>query len=234
MTEHLYVVVLHDPLRRGFDHAGKTLAVLEDREYVPLWLSNIYPAGIRDITSPDFEIGLKSHGRDLGSDTFAADSPEDRGETVATSVLLAQAAEALRLLDERFKGEEGLFGRAPFIAAACDAFDDFRQAVEQEPQCDCSTEHPGILWPWNVGGAPTGWSCVERCDDCGKYPTDHDAAVALVTKYGKGTTAAEFKFFSPDGTPLPADEGTMVCIDVPEPANPNVILPSHWREVDHP
>jgi excisionase family DNA binding protein len=42
--------------------------------------------------------------------------------------------------------------------------------------CDCSTAHPGILWPWGASVVPY----VERCDTCQRYASDDEAADALV------------------------------------------------------
>lgn len=47
--------------------------------------------------------------------------------------------------------------------------------------CDCSPDHPGILWPWGSDGSyPPALPYVERCDTCSRYANDDDAASALV------------------------------------------------------
>lgn len=48
------------------------------------------------------------------------------------------------------------------------------------PGCDCSPDHPGILWPWGSAGEyPPALPYVERCDSCRRYDSDDDAADAL-------------------------------------------------------
>lgn len=48
------------------------------------------------------------------------------------------------------------------------------------PPCDTceNSPHPGILWPWMPNGDDSlPW--VVRCDDCGLYSDDDEAALAL-------------------------------------------------------
>lgn len=46
--------------------------------------------------------------------------------------------------------------------------------------CDCSPDHPGILWPWGSAGEyPPALPYVERCDSCRRYDSDDAAADAL-------------------------------------------------------
>lgn len=53
-----------------------------------------------------------------------------------------------------------------------------------EHDCECNPAYPGILWPWGADGEyPPALPYVERCDMCGRYPTDEAAAKALAGRY---------------------------------------------------
>jgi hypothetical protein len=53
----------------------------------------------------------------------------------------------------------------------------------ERSDCDCSADHPGILWPWGSDGEfPPALPYVERCNDCQRYPSDDAAVSALCAK----------------------------------------------------
>lgn len=54
---------------------------------------------------------------------------------------------------------------------------------DSEPPCDCSSAHPGILWPW-APDSDDSLPFVERCDDCQLYASDDAAADALAKAIG--------------------------------------------------
>lgn len=99
-----------------------------------------------------------------------------------TSDLVATCALLLAELNRRYPAPD-----APHnpIEAACDRFDEFVSSLpDGDASCDCSTEHPGILYPWEgERGAHDGWTVVERCDECQRYDNDIEAARALIAQY---------------------------------------------------
>jgi len=101
------------------------------------------------------------------------------------------------------------------------AASDFEQVV----RCtDCpSGDLAGIHWPADPDGfdPPEGWSWVERCDSCQRYPDDESAAKQL-NDLGHGT---EYRYFDREtledrsaDTESPELEGCSVAINVSPPA----------------
>jgi hypothetical protein len=75
---------------------------------------------------------------------------------------------------------------------------DLADPDEQAVMCTAcpSGELAGIRWPADPDGfdPPEGWSWVERCDSCYRYPDDESAAKHL-NELGHGT---EYRYFDRD------------------------------------
>jgi hypothetical protein len=75
---------------------------------------------------------------------------------------------------------------------------DLTDPDDQAVRCTAcpSGELAGIRWPADPDGfdPPEGWSWVERCDSCNRYPDDESAAKHL-NELGHGT---EYRYFDRD------------------------------------
>lgn len=60
------------------------------------------------------------------------------------------------------------------------------EGVHPESECDCSDLVPGVLLGWN------GCDEIQRCDDCGRFQTDEQAAHVAAAKVG-GKAVEKFK-----------------------------------------
>ncbi len=120
-----------------------------------------------------------------GHERHCISTVNDRLATKSIEELVGETTARLAALHGRVSVEWAA------LECACDAWDDVEQAI----RCtDCPTgELAGIHWLADPDGfdPPGGWSWVERCDACNRYPDDESPAQRL-HELGHGTECRYF------------------------------------------